>query len=202
MPKVVTTEKWIERAILKHGNKYDYKNSIYLGCQKPINIICPIHGEFTTLPMNHLQGHGCPECGKLISSKKQASNVNSFIDEANKIHNYKYDYSKVNYVNNRTKVIIVCPTHGEFLVTPNSHLSRHSGCPKCGREEVGNKKRKTLEEFIKEAREVHGYKYDYSKVIYKNTHSKIKIICKKHGEFLNKIAKDHLHGFWMPQMLQ
>ena len=56
--------------------------------------------------------------------------MNNFINKANKIHNGKYDYSKVNYVNDRTKVCIICPKHGEFWQAPNKHL-KGQGCPKC-----------------------------------------------------------------------
>lgn len=63
-----------------------------------------------------------------------------FIEEAKKVHGDKYDYSKVEYVNARTKVCIVCPEHGEFWQIPDSHL-RGRGCRLCGRDVAGNKKR-------------------------------------------------------------
>ena len=106
----------------------------------------------------------------------------NFIERANKVHNNKYDYSKVEYVNSRTKVCIICPKHGEFWQEPSSHL-RNIGCPKCGRENTTKKCKKATEEFIEESRRVHGDKYDYSKVEYKNALTKVCIICPKHGEF-------------------
>ena len=54
-----------------------------------------------------------------------------FISKANKVHNNKYDYSKVVYVNSQTKVIIVCPTHGEFEQKANNHLNGRE-CFQCG----------------------------------------------------------------------
>jgi hypothetical protein len=100
----------------------------------------------------------------------------SFIEKAKVIHKDKFDYSKVNYVNNSTKVCIICPVHGEFWQTPHSHLSGR-GCNLC------SKPIHDTESFIEEAKKVHGDKYDYSKVNYVNGHTKVCIICPVHGEF-------------------
>lgn len=105
-----------------------------------------------------------------------------FIERATDIHNGKYDYSKVNYVNNSTKVCIICPEHGEFWQMPSKHLSSQ-GCPICANFKKWDWKRISKEEFIKRARQVHGDKYDYSKIEYKNTHTKTAIICPIHGVF-------------------
>ena len=100
-----------------------------------------------------------------------------FILKSIAVHGDKYDYSKVEYINNRTKVCIICPIHGEFWQAPSKHLS-HCGCPKCG-----NTIKRTKEDFIREARTIHGDKYDYSKVEYINNRTKVCIICPIHGEF-------------------
>jgi hypothetical protein len=60
-----------------------------------------------------------------------------FIVDAVKIHGDKYDYSKVNYLGNKVKVIIVCKNHGEFMQTPNDHTGKH-GCRKCSEENTLN----------------------------------------------------------------
>ena len=111
-----------------------------------------------------------------------------FIKEAKKIHNNKYDYSKVKYINNYSKLLIICLIHGEFEQVSTVHL-RGSGCPKCG---VENKK-PTTSEFIKKATKVHKNKYDYSKVEYVNNYSKVIIICPIHGKF-KQIPYSHLNG--------
>lgn len=99
-----------------------------------------------------------------------------FIAKARAIHGSKYDYSKVDYKNTRTKVCIICPEHGEFWMKPNDHLSRKFGCHKCGWKKEGEKLRKTTEQFIKEATEKYGEKFDYSKVDYKGNCKKVCII--------------------------
>ena len=116
-------------------------------------------------------------------------NINEFISKARLIHGDKYDYSKVNYVNNSTKVCIICPEHGEFWQSPSAHIYQKQGCPKCGL--IKSKERKkTTEQFIAEARAVHGDKYDYSKVVYKSNNDKVCIIYK--GREFWQTPKNHL----------
>ena len=109
-----------------------------------------------------------------------------FITKAKEIHGEKYDYSKVEYINSETKVCIICPKHGEFFVKANNHINCKNGCPFCAKENSSKSQRKTTEDFIREAREVHGNKYDYSKVVYKNATTNVTIICPEHGEFEQK----------------
>ena len=106
-----------------------------------------------------------------------------FITDAKKIHGDKYDYSKVEYINNKTKVVITCKTHGDFKQRPDRHL-RGQGCPICRYKKSAKSNQKmSTEEFVKEAKKTHGDKYDYSKVEFSGIHHKVTIICKTHGEF-------------------
>jgi very-short-patch-repair endonuclease/Fe2+ or Zn2+ uptake regulation protein len=116
--------------------------------------------------------------------------TNSFIEKAKIIHNDKYDYSKVNYINTNIQIIIICKQHGEFTQIPDFHINRKCGCPKCS-----NNVKLDILEFIEKAEKIHGNKYDYSKVEYNNNRNHIIIICKKHGEF-SQIPFLHLlkHG--------
>ena len=178
--KKKTTEEFIKESKKVHGDKYDYSKVNYINWRTKICIICPIHGEFWQEPSNHLRGRGCPKCAKsgLRLSKDE------FIEKAKKIHGDKYDYSKVNYVNNHTKVCIICPVHGEFWQLPMVHLRKGKGkCLKCSYETRNTYKRLSKDEFIEKAKQIHGDKYDYSKVEYVNTNTKVCIICHKHGEF-------------------
>ena len=109
-----------------HGNKYDYSNVIYVDDKSKISINCLKHGVFEQSPNNHLSGSGCPTCAK----ENKFNNTKRFIYRSNKIHGNKYDYSLVNYVNNKTKVSIICNKHGIFEQKPNDHLSG-IGCPRC-----------------------------------------------------------------------
>ena len=167
-----TKEEFIEAARKVHGDKYDYSQVDYVDNKTKVKIICPIHGMFEQTPSSHLRGRGCKYCGGSVKHTKD-----TFIEAARKVHGNKYDYSKVEYVNNRTPIIIICPIHGEFKQSPNEHL-QGKGCQRCA-----NNIKRTTEEFIENARKIHGDKYDYSRVKYIDCHTKVKIVCPIHGEF-------------------
>ena len=117
--KTQSTEQFIIEAKEKHGNKYDYSKVVYENNLKEVIIICDKHGKFQQLPKTHKRGNGCKDCGreKTINGKK--SNTNKFINKSKEIHGDKYDYSKVEYINTHTNVIIYCKKHKiEYLQTP------------------------------------------------------------------------------------
>jgi len=179
-------EEFIKKAIEIHGDKYDYSKVQYVNRNTKVCIICPEHGEFWQTPASHIDGkHGCSKCSKQFMDKEY------FVERARKIHGDKYDYSKVEYVNNNTKVCIICPEHGEFWQTPHNHL-RGTGCHFCSKNFLD----KDL--FIEKAQKIYGEKYDYSKVEYINNHTKVRIICPEHGEFW-QTPGSHLNGRGCPK---
>lgn len=116
-----------------------------------------------------------------------------FVQKVKQIHGDKYDYSKTQYINIHKDVCIICSKHGEFWQRADNHICKKYGCPKCKTEKIGNLKRKSLEQFIEDARKIHGDKYDYSKVEYINSYTPVCIICSEHGEFY-QIPHTHLTG--------
>ena len=134
-----STNDFIKRAESIHGNKYDYSKCEYAGSIKKSCIICPEHGEFWQAPYLHLRGCGCPKC-----SGKDTTTVD-FVYKARKIHGDKYDYTKTEYKNNKTKVCIICPEHGEFWQLPKHHLNGY-GCQKCSEPRLETEIRVFLEE--------------------------------------------------------
>jgi hypothetical protein len=126
----LTTEKFIEKANLIHGHRYDYSKVIYKNSHKKVIITCPIHGDFEQKPNNHLNGANCPKCIKILHLLQRTFTTNKFIDMARKIHNNKYDYSKVNNIKSTERINILCPKHGLFIQSADSHLRGH-GCPSC-----------------------------------------------------------------------
>lgn len=106
-----------------------------------------------------------------------------FILKANKIHNNKYDYSNVIYINSKTVVKIVCPDHGEFEQTPERHVLKKFGCYKCGRESSKQKQTMSLDDFIHKANKKYNNKFDYTKVSYINSKCPVIILCPEHGMF-------------------
>ncbi len=192
MSKKLTIEEFIKKAESVHNFKYDYSKSIYVNNRIKIEIICPKHGSFWQNPNSHMRGSGCKKCSNNYRSKKRRTPLQRFIERANQIHNNKYDYSLVKYVNNSTKVKIICPIHGVFEQRPNNHLQGRN-CLRCGYEINSQNFRKTLKQFIFDARLVHGDKYNYLMVEYVNDGTKVKIICPKHGEFY-QTPTHHLGG--------
>ena len=116
-----------------------------------------------------------------------------FINRSNLLHNYKYDYSLVNYTKNSTKVEIICPIHGKFLQRPSTHLSK-IGCKKCGIDKRRDVNKFTVEEFITRALAIHKDLYDYSLVKYINITTKIEILCKKCNTTFLQMPYSHLNG--------
>lgn len=127
------TKTFILKARQIYGNKYDYSKVIYKTALIKVCVICPTHGEFFIRPNNHISGkQGCKKCGIEQRSQNNPKHIDRFILDCREIHRNKYDYSKVSYVNNHTKVEIICPVHGSFFQIPNAHLGGQ-GCPICGR---------------------------------------------------------------------
>lgn len=171
MGKFLTTKEFINRAKEKHIDKYDYSFIEYVNSKTKVKISCKEHGIFEQKPYSHIQGQGCALCAGV-----KRKTTEKFIEEAKKIHKNKFNYNFVTYKNNRTKVKILCPKHGIFEQIPDDHLQGF-GCAKCG-----CVKKLTNDEFINRSKEIHK-QYDYSLVEYTNMHTKIKIICLKHGIF-------------------
>ena len=170
--------------IEKHGQLYDYSQVKYKNENKKVIIICKIHGNFKQTAKSHISGSGCPKCQYKGFSKKE------IIDQLNKVHNYKYDYSKLNFKKQNSKVIIICKDHGEFKQSLTKH-KYGSGCRKCAGLDISN------DEILKKFFLKHGDKYDYSKVKYESALKKVTIICKKHGEF-RQTANNHIYGNGCP----
>ena len=118
--------------------------------------------------------------------------VQEFVTRANKVHAGRYEYSQWDYVNTALRIEIVCPEHGAFLQTPETHLAGR-GCQKCGVAKNTDARRSNTKDFITKARAAHGEKYDYSRVDYVNTALRIEIVCPDHGTFL-QAARGHLQG--------
>ena len=188
----VTYDEFIKRANAVHGDRYDYSEVSFSSVETKIAIRCREHGIFHQRLLSHLKGFNCPKCGRVSTAEKLGHDFSRFFDDARRTHGNKYDYSKVVYVNALSKVIIVCPKHGDFDQKPASHI-RGIGCPRCGDESAAALRVRTTEDYIAEAKTVHGNKYDYSCCVYKTMHHKVEIICPDHGSFM-VLASNHVKG--------
>lgn len=136
--KTCNIQKFIDKSNFLHNFKYDYSKTEYHFLKEKVIITCPIHGDFEQTPGNHLQGRSCPTCGSEKFSKSKTLKQQDVIDRMNIIHDFRYDYSKVNYIGIFDKITIICPIHGEFLQDPNNHL-HGKGCKKCNHKTVYTK---------------------------------------------------------------
>jgi hypothetical protein len=183
-----TPHRFIAEAMRIHNGRYTYPGLVHVYAQEKILIHCPDHGDFRQSPQKHLIGQGCPQCGHVKGSEKQRQTKDAFIKKAHAIHGSRYDYRRVQYINNNTNVTIICPEHGPFEQTPGNHTHKTNpqGCGACaGREHW------TRERFLREAEAIHGDKYDYSSVgSVSNSTDKVPIVCKTHkSRFLQSPAR-------------
>ena len=208
MGKQKTTNEFIRDAKLVHGDKYDYSKTEYYKAQEKVTITCPMHGDFIQKANSHLNGYGCPICGlkkrgesisKSLKNRKHKKirSKEETIDEIKKMYGDKYDFSKFEYKDLKTKVCLICPIHGEFWKTPTNLIYGNQGCPKCAALQRNKTKTKTKEDFIKRANEVHFGFYNYDKVLYEKARKCVTITCPIHGDF-QQSPDNHLKGCGCP----
>jgi len=126
-----TTEEFINLAKNVHGDNYVYDKVDYKRCDSKVEIYCTKHKEyFQQDPSTHLKGSGCKKCGREKTKAATKNTTDSFIKASKEIHGESYNYDKVLYNGSRNKVIVTCPIHGDFNITPDKHIQRR-GCPKC-----------------------------------------------------------------------
>jgi len=154
----LTTSEFIEKAIIIHGNEYDYSKTNYTKSIEKVKIICKIHGLFEQVAGHHLEGHKCKQC----SLQNKFLTTDEFIKRSIKIHGNKYDYSNTKYINNITKVNIICKLHGIFSQDPYSHY-KGTGCPHCTNKTEGKIKEFLLKTNINAETQcdVNGKKFDF-----------------------------------------
>ena len=145
--KTYNTEEFKNKVIGLYGNIYDLKNVIYIDNRTPITVGCKIHGNFQITPNHLLSGRGCPKC-----SGNYHYTTEEIINEFKKVHGDKYIYSGSCYCRTHDNIIVTCPIHGDFEISPSNHL-KGQGCPKCNNNKLESEIRLMLDE--------QGIKYNY-----------------------------------------
>ena len=190
----LNTSKFIMLAKKKHNNKYDYSRVNYVNCKTPIAIGCPDHGSFYQKPSGHLSGRGCSKCKNCQNSERCRFTNEKFLELARETHGDKYTYFD-DYVNMLTLIDIECTIHGIFSQIPAAHI-RGTDCPDCRGAKLSKTKTYSNEEFLRRAHKRHGDTYEYPEA-YLRADQKLKIKCKKHGEFF-QTGHNHLNGQGCP----
>lgn len=178
MSKRLTQDQFLEKSNIKHSNKFDYSKSVYVNYDTDIIIICPVHGEFTQKAGKHLCGDGCAKCAGHIQL-----DTKGFIERSIRKHGNRFNYKKSIYVNQKTKVEIICKKHGSFWQMPSAHYHNGATCLKCSNEERSLVSTRSNSEFIDKAIEIHGSSLTYKKTKYKNSKDYVVVTCVKHGDF-------------------
>ena len=170
---------------------YDY--SLVPDCfskDEKIPLICKkCNRTFSRIASSQLHGATCPYCGL-----RKRHTTESFIKYAKQIYGMQYGYTKTVYKASREKVTITCNRCSKDFETTANNFLRGRGCPHCRAERLSEKFRQPKEEFIKRAREIHGDKYDYSKVVYKNNRTPVTIVCNTCGSECAVLPSNHLRG--------
>lgn len=200
--KIRPVSNWegvIKRIRETHGDEYEYFPETYKGVGKKMKVKCKKHNHAWEVVVSDLIiGGGCPKCRYIKSGNKLRLSVEGFIKRSRKTHGDKYDYSKVHqFKTQKEDVTIICPTHGDFKQNPRSHYDG-SVCPKCWEDKRSEVLTTPWKEVLKSFRDVHKNKYDYEESDYINSLSKIRIICSKHGEFIQTVNA-HKHGQGCPK---
>lgn len=193
MPK--TTEQFTKEAVAKHGDKYGYEEVEYKKCNEKVKIWCNACNEFfMQRPHDHLNSNGCRKCGNKTMREKLTKTPEDFINEALKVHGTKYDYSDIEYKGSFEKIKIYCfCCNKHFMQTANHHLEG-SGCMECYGTPL-----KDIDQFILDAINEHGDRYNYDKSIYINNKSRIEILCLRCNQYFWQISGDHIRGQGCPR---
>jgi hypothetical protein len=191
MSKKITTEDFIRRSKIVHGDIYDYSKSIYIGSSKKLEIVCRKHGSFWQSPGNHYSGKGCNKCAEIKRTLYKRQSFQTIEDRIKLVHGDKYNLVDVIYqagkYKNLTEVVVSCNFHGKMQVNLTNLLKGH-GCKKCAIENWTL----TTKDFIEKCKIAHANKYDYSKTVYTKSKDSIEIICPQHGSFTTE-AGSHLY---------
>lgn len=185
-------DRFIEELIEIYGDVFDLSKLDYVNTETYVELGCKNHGVFKKKPKDLLVGQGCKKC-KLEKSKY--NNKELFIQESTKLFGDITDYSKVDKISAMTKVNLRCTIHNhEFTISVSNRLGGQK-CPKCAEENYSLIRKKTTEQFIKEAKEVYGDLHDYTDTVYTGCRRELEVRCKKHNTIFKVFPSSYMDGF-------
>ena len=186
--KSKSPEQFLKECEKVNKGRYDLSKVVYSGAHEKITLICPNHGEFEMAANDFLKGRGCRECSYEERGKEKQLPYEDFLRRATETHQGRYEYDESSYTKSSDRLRVKCEEHGWFEQIATSHLAGQ-GCPRCARNVP-----LATEEFIEQARKVHGDKYDYSITKYDRSHTEIKYKCATHG-VVSQSVSNHLQGW-------
>lgn len=193
MIKIKNTEEFIQAAIEKHKDRYSYSSADYAGASRKVIVTCPIHGDFQQVARAHLKGAGCKKCSNGLKAAATRLSNAAYIDKVQAVHGDRYDLSHISYTTSISKIEVHCKLHGAFFPRAGNFLYRATNCPACKHEETSSRSRLNLSTYLARFLSVHGDRYTYTGITYKDQKAYIQVVCKTHGSF-SLLAQDHLRG--------
>ena len=177
----------LEKFFAVHGDRYDYSEFVYTRSMEKSTIVCSKHGPFLQTPGMHAAGNGCPACAEDSRGSHSRLGDEAWLTRFRQVHGDRYDYSETVNVRTTENISISCTEHGPFMQRPQAH-AKGAGCPRCCASFPD-----TQESVVAKFVATHGDRYDYSKVKYVDSQSRVTIICREHGEFEQK-PSNHVMG--------
>lgn len=191
----LTLDEFIRRSVAIHGDAYDYADTVFRGTAHDVAIRCRSHDVvFTQVANNHLRGHGCRECGHEKIGDHFRMTQEEFVRRAQIVHGARYDYSRTVYRSQHQRITILCAKHGEVETTPSSHL-RGSNCAFCATEGTADLLRMSLDEFTARGRAIHGERFAYDQVVYRQYFEPVILICTDCDTTFSQTPALHLAGY-------
>ena len=183
MPKKLTQQQFMDKLPQKVKDTLGLSKYVYCGNTGKSTVVCPVHGEYQAAASTLLQGCTCAKCFRASQIGDYGVSKEEFIRRYKASGRTGLDFTNSVWKGTNKKLIAVCYLHGEVPINPNSLMSRGSGCGKCGDIKTGLAGRNTPEKFLRQCREVHGDRYDYSKAVYVTSKNPVEIVCREHGSF-------------------
>lgn len=183
MPRRLTTDDFINKSKLRHGNRYDYRFVEYKNSRNSVVLVCRQHGKFSQIANDHLMGAGCPKCRNMKTTDRLLKTLEQVITEFKELNGNRYDYTNIlSYISSKEKLPIKCKVHGIFYQSANTHL-RGYHCWDCGMTKRSRAQKNDPNKAIQTLIDKHGDTYLYDRVLYKGKKNPIEIGCRIHGYF-------------------
>ncbi len=192
MGRKLTQQEFIAKVPSDITARYDLSKFVYSGNTGKSVVVCPVHGEYITAASTLLQGCGCSKCYHDSKVGEYKMGKEEFVAWYAENGRHPLDFSRSKWGGVKKSLKAVCAVHGEITLNPHSAMTRGAGCKKCSSAEVGQKAQLSQEDFLAKCEEVHGSKYDLSRIAYTGSSEKIEVVCREHGSF-HPSAKNFLY---------
>lgn len=191
--KKLTTNIFIKKAKIKHGDKYSYDKTVYVSAKIEVTVTCNIHGDFDVTPDTLLSAKfGCQECASESRVRKRTKTKEKFLSIAEKAHGQKFEYDLSNFKGMQSRITIICKEHGPFTAFARDHVVQAHGCYECGIQAISSHRRLTLDEIIDRIYDMHGITYEYDFTNFFSVADTLHVRCEKHGWF-ETLGMNHIY---------